>query len=391
MASLSTPSFWRLPLLLCMGCLLWLLGYYLQPGVDYAANPLFDGNQYLNIYHWAQGNSPNPEISFPFHSRVLVPLLAALVPVAEPALAFGLINLLFTLLALWLMERLWQKLEVPGLYRWLAHAWFLLHWSGAIKLHAFDPITVDLPIYFFQGLLVYIIWQRKWLHLLWLAPLATLQKESFIALLILLMGLLVFYHWRGMLRDRGWLWVALALLLAIGSKWLANALLPPAEAGPSSIRTILFHAKMTLQNPFDIVRWFTAIITAGGGFLALAGKSWRRLRERSLLIDALLLLTLCYWAFGILAGRDMLRIIFLGFPFQFTLYLLLIKDQPPRLIIMAALFSLPFFRLRGLLPEPSTETAAWQSWYPSMAESTLVWVWLAYGIIIGLALWWQRP
>lgn len=382
------PSAWlhayRLPLVLGLALAAWFLMAWLQPVIDYAANPLFDGNQYARLYTSFEGGEAQAP-DFPFHSRVLVPWLASMIP-ADMLLSFGLLNLCFVLLGIVVLDRLWQAMELPAVLIYIAHGWWLLHWSGALKINLFDPITVDLPIYALQGLLLLFLLRKQGWHLLWLAPLATTQKESFIALLLIALLLSVYYQVRGLEGALSWKWIAGALVLALCGKYAINYFFPPLEEGGSSLRTLLYHAKITLQNPFDLLRWLAAIVSAGGAFLILSAERWQLFKERDYLRDFLLLGTLCYWAFGILAGRDMLRIIFLGMPFWLTLCLWLMRKQPVQTVLLSLILSVPFMKLRGFLPDPSLEPRAWADWYPSRATPIMIGAWLAYFAICGLVL-----
>jgi hypothetical protein len=78
--------------------------------------------------------------------------------------------------------------------------WLLIHWIGIIRHNIFDPITVDVPLYFFQAILLIIlliiILQRRYLWLIILGPLATIQKESFPALLIVALLVALFEDYK---------------------------------------------------------------------------------------------------------------------------------------------------------------------------------------------------
>lgn len=376
---------YRVLLLSLIAIGLWLLYQHLQPVIDYAANPLFDGNQYLQLYRQFNGQEAEAPL-FPFHSRILVPWLASLLPLADPVLAFGLVNLCFIVLGIWALDQLWRHLQLPGWLIWMGFAWWLLHWSGAIRINTFDPLTVDLPIYALQGLLLLFIFKRQPWHLLWLAPLATAQKESFIALLFLCLLLSLLYHFRGMPQPADWRYLGAALVLALLTKEMINTLIPYAGESGSSLRTLGYHAKLTWQNPFDLLRWLAALVSAGGAFLLLATERRDQLMRRDFEPDLLLLLTLCYWGFGLLAGRDMLRIIFLGLPFYLTWLFYLLRDMPLKVLLLAGVLSFPFLKIREAIPDPAIRAEAWAQWYPSRATPDLILMWLGFALICWLCL-----
>lgn len=343
-----------------------------QPALSYDFAPQFDGNDYRAIHDYFVGNIAEYEVSFPFHSRILIPWLAAQLNTGNIIQDFQRVNLAFSLLSVFMLFQLWRMLGFELRWFVIGFGWLLLHWTGMIRLNAFDPITVDVPLFFFQALFLWLIFKRKFVWLLLLGPLATLQKESFIALLIIL----TVYGWYHNRREDDAFyelkWIIGALALSIAAKFLVNEYFLPLEAGKSSVITLLYHAKEAILHPLELVRWMIAAFVAFGPLL-IAG-SFKAIRRpyydnrRNVLI----LFSLVYLAFGILAGGDMTRIIFLGFPFIMTWLIYEFRELKGPSLWLMILLSLPLTFLIRTIPDPAFEWARWQNWYPEFASMETV-------------------
>ena len=357
-----------------------------QPFLSYDFAPQFDGNDYRGIYEYFTGMTGAYKVPFPFNGRLLVPWLASLVGTGDIIWDFRAVNLLFTLLGVFMLFELWRTLGFERHWFLFGIGWLCLHWTGLIRLNAFDPITVDVPTYFFQALLLWLVLKRRFVWLLLLGPIATLQKESIIGVLAVL-ALFGFLHNRK--AKDGFFdlkWILLAFVLSYASKLLIGHFFPPAEAGKGAFITLAYHAKEALLHPFEFVRWAMAAFVAFGPIL-LVGLSRLRLRghydmKRMLLLSCSSL----YLAYGILAGGDMTRIIFLGFPFIMTWLIYELKELPRPRVWLLAILSLPLTFLVSHIPDPAFSWDVWESWYPEFASSSVVGFYAAYGLFTML-LW----
>jgi len=370
-----------------------------QPSVSYHQCELCDGVQYQATYEYFRGRSKHYQVKFPFHSRVLVPWLAAQLSSQNPAKAFTIILWCCTLLTIFLLVLSWQWLHIPWYLQVVGVGWLLFHWTGLIRFNLYDPITVDAPSYVFHSLLVLLFIQPRWLWLLcFITPLATAQKESWLAILLLLALYELIYQrfFKAKATYRKFWIYAVALVLAVATKWLLNEWFTPSNgAGKNSLITILFFIKVTLQNPLDIVRWIMAIFMGFGGlWLLTSQKLWTRSFRYEEVNTPLGLLVLLHLAFGILAGRDMTRIIFLGFPFIMTFIFLSIRDEAATLIAIAVILSLPTFRLMSTIPSQVTHNQLFKTWFPEYAPLGVVSGWavymmISYWLIVKLRRWLQ--
>ncbi len=356
-----------------------------QTPLQYDACSQCDGKAYYKSYAYFSGQTPTYNVTFPFHSRVFVPWCLSFWSGEDLAEGFWYFNLLFTLLAVNALLYLWGVLGISVPLQFIGFSWLLFHWVGIVRYNQLDWITVDVPLYFFQTLLLIFILKKWYALLLPLAVVATLQKESFIPLLGLFCVWQCYEYYQN--KSAISLWAGLALVLAVFTKTWTDIYFPAQEGtGKSSVITILFFVRETLKQPLDIVRLGVAFFTAYGGWACLAlvrfeprffKESWMRL---------LLLYSALFLAFGLLAGRDMTRIVFLGFPFVMTLILLILSEEDSWLrYALAALFSVPVLRLLSEIPSSTgTGAQAWQNWYPEFAEMGMVSAW---GLYFWVAFW----
>ncbi|WP_420387826.1 hypothetical protein [Roseivirga sp.] len=371
-------SYW---LLIFLGITLASFFYYQQnqDHLTYDLAPSFDGNDYRNGYDYFVGYRNDYQVPPPFHQRILVPWLASVVS-GEIIQAFHWLNLVFSIAAVIILFLLWRRLGFELKWFWAGFIWLIFHWTGMIRLNAFDPITVDLPTFAFQALFLWLVLERRFIHLLWLAPLATLQKESFMALPIIL---LVYGAWHNKKTQEGYYklpLIGLAVLLAIMAQIAASHYFPPAESGKNAIITIAYHAREALTHPFELVRWLAAMSMAFGPALWLAihhyGKTNRYDNTRNLLV----IYTALYLSFGLLAGGDMTRIIFLGFPFVASWIMLELQETGTKRLLLIGLLSLPLTFIWKHIPDPAWQWEVWESWYPEFMG------WETVLIVLGFSL-----
>jgi hypothetical protein len=360
--------------------------YWQQPALDYNKCPQCDGVEYHKVYSYFSGEVEDYKVLFSFNSRVFVPWCLSFWAEEDLQKGFWYFNLFFTLLAVNALIYLWIALEIPLYLQIIGIAWMLLHWIGIIRYNQYDWITIDVPLYFFQTLLLIFILKKWYVWLVPLAILATLQKESFIPLLGLFCVWQLYQYYRN--QSLISLWAGFALVMAIGTKtWVEYSFPALNGEGKSSIITILFFVRETLQNPLDIVRLGIAFFTGYGilACLALSNLKGKHFYYSPFMI-LLLLYTILFIAFGVLAGRDMTRIVFLGYPFVMTLILALLKHNISRLrLALAILLSVPLLRLLSHIPSASeVHPEVWQSWYPEFAEMGIVSAW---GLYIWVAFW----
>lgn len=357
-----------------------VLYYFVQPVLTYASCKLCDGSQYAAMYRYFNGDTPVYSAAFPYYSRALVPFLASLVPVGDMYFNFQILNLVFSIAGVVAIYFLWKALEIPASLILIGMFWLLFHWTGLIRLNALDPLTVDVPTYLFQAILVFIILRRRYNWLYLLGPLAVLQRESILVLLIVLLIFAIINNY--VFKQGQKLPVAVlltAVILTIFTKYIFTKIYPAIDiADKSSVRLVLFYIKEVLIDPFKIVRWIIGIFMAYGAFLVLASIKVRRDVFNTTFMQILSCMSILYLLLGIIAGGDSTRIVFLGFPFIMTWILIVLKEVILKLTMVALVLSVFLMNLVDSIPDPGKDFPSFAQWYPEFATSGVVLIWGAY-------------
>jgi hypothetical protein len=363
-----------------------ILYFFIQPVLTYSACRLCDGNQYLQMYNYFAGNISSYEVGFPYYSRIFVPLLASLLPLNDAIQNFMLVNMIFSIASVSAIYFLWKKLDIPLYLNLIGLFWLLFHWTGLIRLNMLDPLTVDVPTYFIQTLFILIFINKKFKWLWLLAPVAVFQKESVNALIIILL-VYSFFHNKMYEEKIPWMDILIALILSIGVKFFFTVFYPPMEAtDKNAFSTVLINTFAIIQDPFKIIRWIVAAFTAFGGMLLLSLINVRRYIPGATM-NFLSLMSLTYLALGIIAGGDMTRIIFLGFPFIMTWILIMLKEESLINIAVAFMLSISLIRISGVIPDPGKDFNIFASWYPEYSDMSVVAGWGLYMIFCFLVLY----
>jgi hypothetical protein len=367
---------------LMLGLLSFFFYQWNQPHLSYPLAETFDGNDYQQAYQYFTGQQADYLVPPPFHKRILIPFLASRAKrgIIED---FQLINLIFSLFSIWITFVLWRRLGIELKWMLFGFIWLLFHWTGMIRLNAFDPITVDVALYFFQALLLWIIIERRFFWLLLLAPLATAQKESFIGIMIILS---LYALWHNHKEKDGYYNIGIILIstaLSLLALITIEHYFPPSYEGRGAFIMLAYQMKQTLLNPFKLVRWIGAVSMAFGPLLWLALFHYKKhfyLENRRNLLAILTLVSLGY---GLLAGGDSTRIIFLGFPFIMTFALSETQNSTSKIQVIS-LLSLPLMMLPFTIPDPAYAWDAWLQWYPEFAQEAVVCIVLFYTIAAAL-------
>lgn len=352
---------------LAIGILAFFFYRSYQPHLTYTLAEQFDGNDYAQAYAYFTGLEKDYEVAPPFHQRILIPWMASRLH-NNIISDFQVINLLFTVLSIWMTFMLWRRLGFEFKWMLFGFVWLIFHWTGLIRLNAFDPITVDVALYFFEALLLWILLERKFKWLLWLAPLATAQKESFLGFMVVLC---IYAIWQNRKEQDEYFDTKVILMstaLAIATKVGIEQIFTPSYEGRGALVMIAYQVKQTLLNPFKLIRWAAAASMAFGPLLWLAMRNYQRHFYWDNKRNLLALFTVISLGYGLLAGGDTTRIIFLGFPFIMSFAISEIQSSKIRLE-WVAIASLPLMMLPFTIPDPAYAWQEWQQWYPEFAEA----------------------
>jgi hypothetical protein len=357
-----------------------VLYFFIQPVLTYAACKLCDGSQYAAMYRYFNGDTTVYSAAFPYYSRALVPFLASLIPVDDIYLNFQFVNLLFSIAGVIAIFYLWKTLDIPVYLILIGLFWLLFHWTGLIRLNAFDPLTVDVPTYLFQTLLLFIILSKRYNWLYLLGPVTVLQRESILILLLVLLMFAIINNYVFKHEEKLPLVVFLiAIILTVFAKYIFTRIYPAIDiTEKSSVRLVLFYIKEVLIDPFKIIRWIVGIFMAYGAFLVLASFKIKKDVFNSSFMLILGCMSGIYLLLGIIAGGDSTRIVFLGFPFIMTWILIVLKEVSLKLTILALVLSVFLMKVFSTIPDPGKNFSSFAQWYPEFATSGTVLIWGAY-------------
>ena len=151
---------------------------------------------------------------------------------------------------------------------------------------------------------------------------------------------------------------------------------PPGPNESSSIIRVLYYCKEVLKDPLDIFRWIVAIFTAYGGLWLLSLMDIRKHFKSSPEMNLILLLSIVSLLFGLIAGEDRTRIVFVGFPFIMTSILYQIRNRGKGVFIVAFLLSIPLMRIASNIP--ALNDPNYKNWYPEYADIWVVCAWFCY-------------
>lgn len=296
--------------------------------------PAMDGAKYLQMTqsfitgHFVQ-------VEFPFSQRILAPYLASLLSFKDINISFKIINWLAFNVTTIILVMTWQRFAVPLIAMLFGISWLLFNPMG-MQLYYNYVISTDTLGYLFCAVLIAIIFSRRYYYLLLIAPLGTLERESFIAAVAMLFiteMLFLFKHKKIMPVFV----IFIALSLSIYANYLTHHHWFAGAAG-SSIQTLQHFVLLRITDPLSILKWLCAILLAIGGVPALIHKCDLEIFQDHRLF-ALSLISVTYLLFGLLAGTDMTRIIFDGMPYIMTaVFLFAAKNQAFTLSRMMVLY-----------------------------------------------------
>lgn len=322
-------------------------------------------------------------IEFPFNNRVLAPLLASLLPGRDATAAFQLLDwICFNLFAA-LMYLALNRLGAGRPLTFLALVWTFVH-AGGVSFYFSVPVNPDPLGYVISALTLLVIATRRHAALLALAPLGMLQKEGYLAALVILgacelLWLLADLRLRRRPAVSPVLFIAAgAILSVLAQRAAVTNLFPPSQGwAVSSFDLMRWWWRERTQHPVWLLVWITACLIATGLFPVLVlSTRWAALRSREILAIwlPLLLLSLANVAFGLIAGFDSTRIVLNGVPFIFALVgcTVRLSGIGPYSIAVVAVLSLPVLLLLR---------TGWPMFveYAYMGgNARYVWGWLAY-------------
>lgn len=370
------------PLLLGLGFI--LLFYFLQPPIDFRSQALNDANQYLKIYEAFRDDQLPASVSFPFHNRLLTPFLAACIGSGRPETDFFIVNSVYALIFVIALFHLFRALHIPGAYYYLSFLW-LLHWLGPFRNNAADPLNTNTGVLMFQTLMLLMLLRQNYRLLLLIMPLAVLHKEVFLAWAVLYAGLMSAERFLETEPVPAWRSAILTAATCAIVKFSVQILFPPLETGRGALITMMIALRESFLHPIRLLRWAAAMFTGYGLFFIPIGLRLIRPWHLNRFQTSLLLFFTVNLLFGLLAGDDHTRLLYLGFPFLFTLLGSTTTGSAAQWL-PAAVLSLPVMGLWSGVPVVPPEFTGLPQWAPEYGPWHVSAFWLSAGTIASAAL-----
>ena len=196
----------------------WLIGSLTSEGQD-ASTQLADSDIYIKTIEWIRGEGNESELMAPWSYRLLVPLLAAPLPV-RPITGINLVNLLFLIPTLFLLFAVQRRIGIGENLALFGCGVFIFSFP---TFYYSTVGYVDPVLLFALALGLFLILEKRWLGASLVIGIGSLAKEGTIILLPLLAVALF-------LQRRSWKdvipWTAIALILW-GAVWFATRKLVP--------------------------------------------------------------------------------------------------------------------------------------------------------------------
>jgi len=370
--------------------------YFYQPSYVEYKHQGSDAKEYSKLYEYFKTGEAASVYNLPYSNRLLVPYIASRIPGLSAAHAFLLIHLSSALAFMLLFYYIRILLGIDKSLFYLVMLWFLLHPSGIIRFSIYNPFNIDPMGHVFHALLIIIFMKRRFNWLILIAPFAVAQKESFNALVLLLLIYAIYIN-----RSEGKKTIPLApifisLILGITVQSMVHAYLfpPPPNGSYIPYRAFVRSAKF-FNEPHFVMRILASLFAAFGPILIITAQNIGRFRDS--FSDALnrnffLIYSLFFVFICIAAGTDTTRIAIYGGAFTLMFAMSIMNGLRMKYTLQVFLLSLPLLRLLIVLPRPilndlgriTNEDRAYgfTSMFPEMSTMALAVSWLVYMMIL---------
>jgi hypothetical protein len=397
-------SVWVPCLVMTVGALAW--AWRSQPAVTLNGGLGWDGLHYAAMYSYFKSGVYDPVVPvFPYSQRVALPWLAAQLPV--PAVqSFLLLHAIFwstTMVLFAICCRACFKVSAMGVH--FAVLWLQILWISIPRGTSAYAFTIDSAALFFMQAWILLL-SPRWR---WLLPVCAftgvLFKET-ILLLVLLSVLALLVLWSvprlrrcvpadlSHLRRPACLALLAAVIAAGIGKWFAAGLLPHVRA-ESEWSTLWHWIQIRAEDPTQVLRYVAAAFAAYGGFALLLpatlGGPAKRPRPWTFTFAAAL--GPLYLAICFIAGSDLTKFAFMGFPFVLPVLLTRFDDVVPAFAVLSLVLGLPaahaFSQIPDIVPGheiPHQDLEGVYSWMMEYAHITIVGSWMAWWMASVLAL-----
>lgn len=359
-----------------------IYGFYFlfQPQSQYQFCPKCDANQYQAIIDFFRGVN-HEQIFYPYNNRILIPLIVSVFSFFSESIIFHIINAISVVVFVFFFSKVLVELKINNIVIIISIGWIVFHFSGIIRPVILDYKTIDAPTLCFHAILVYVLYKEKYSYLIWLAPMGTLLKESYLAytLVIFVYTIVLF-----IINDKNklpFIPIILAVLLSLFLKLSVNKLVLPINTHHNEIRTLFLHVYLAYKEPLRVLAYIVSFYLVYGLYVWVAFANIFKTKLKSHFELILFLLALVSIAFGILGGGDTTRIMMLGFPFIFLAIILVLKSLPIYSWILLLILSIIVLRLESSIPDFSINREEYSSWYVEKMNGDYILFWLTAWIL----------
>ncbi len=381
--------------------LVYLLFNHFQPTIRLNGGQGWDGTQYFGMFsyfrHGKFSNYAGSGPLFPFNQRPLGPLIAACLSRHfswTPVRSFKVLHICSISATSGLLYYIFCRyFGVGRFFSSLALLWFLFHALSYARLTTFYPYMVDPLATLSLALLLYVVVSDKYLFLPILTIFGCMVKEQFLAFLIVMF---LYEVWsavaRRKLAKKKLILLAISIVLDIAANYYVRNHLfqAPGSSALTSALTLVWWGYQRCKHPLSFVRYVVSYFAAFGAFGLLLVFYLRRclsqvMRQNSYQLIALF--SLVFMGFGLLAGADMDKILWSGFPFLMPIMLLAIKGFTKTYVSILFLLTVPMMHLVSAIPEPSgtwpnNDASGLFSWMMEYANPGIVAMWAIYMVIL---------
>ncbi|MCS6833418.1 MAG: hypothetical protein NZ521_07570, partial [Flammeovirgaceae bacterium] len=179
--------------------------------------------------------------------------------------------------------------------------------------------------------------------------------------------------------KNNYVFLVLSILFSILLKIVFTKLYP-ASSEETTLEYVYFQTLEVVDEPLLLTKILVCFFIGFGCFIWTSTMKFSIQDFNDELKTICFLVTLLHLVFPIIGGKDMTRIIFLGFPFAMTLALLKWKECKDITKTIAILFSIPLMRISEDIPDFMKNPSIDAKWHLEVADYGEVAAWGVYAL-----------
>jgi hypothetical protein len=335
----------------------------IQPIIDYETCNLCDALKYKKIYENFINHSYNA-VHYPFYTRVLTPFLASILSPNDVIKGFQYSNFIFLIFTNVSLYFIWKyQLKISFLISLIGLIWINFHWTGIPRYYNLHVINVDVGAIFFESITILLLIQKRFNWFLLIAPLAAFQKESYtIIFLVITIYYTISNFIFNTLSKNDYKILITAFILVTILKYIFIQLYPSLNQ-ESTLRYVYFQTLEIVDDPVMLVKILVCFFIGFGCFVWIGFIKYSIIDFNDEIKTVCFFITLLHIIFAIIGGRDLTRIMFLGFPFVMTLALLKLNECRDITKLATFILSIPLMRISEDIPDAQKNIELNAKWH----------------------------